>query len=84
MHLFTFASWLVVRLVQTIDAHSGYDFPWSIHHFIPFWAGAEFHDYHHLAFVGNYASYFRFWDYVMGTSVVYGQWKAKKEAKKVE
>ena len=47
MHVFTMAVWLAVRLIQTVDAHSGYDFPWSLHHYIPFWAGAEFHDYHH-------------------------------------
>ena len=28
MHVFTMAVWLAVRLIQTVDAHSGYDFPW--------------------------------------------------------
>jgi methylsterol monooxygenase len=61
-----------------------------LHHFIPFWAGAEFHDYHHQvrtlffkilitqAFVGNYASSFRFWDWLFGTSKAFNQWKEKK------
>jgi methylsterol monooxygenase len=28
MHVFTMYVWLAVRLLQTVDAHSGYDFPW--------------------------------------------------------
>jgi methylsterol monooxygenase len=28
MHIFTMAVWLAVRLIQTVDAHSGYNFPW--------------------------------------------------------
>ena len=28
-----------VRGAQVVDAHSGYDFPWSLHNFLPFWAG---------------------------------------------
>lgn len=67
MHVLTILLWTAVRLVQTVDAHSGYDFPWGLRHFVPFWAGAEFHDYHHLAFKGNYASFFRVWDIMFGT-----------------
>jgi hypothetical protein len=50
-HYFTVLVWLIVRLFQTVEAHCGYDFPWSPRHFIPFWGGAEFHDYHHETFV---------------------------------
>jgi methylsterol monooxygenase len=81
MHVFTMAVWLAARLIQTVDAHSGYDFPWSLRHIIPFWAGSEFHDYHHRAFVGNYASSFRWWDDLFGTSKAFYQWK-EKNAKK--
>lgn len=34
--------WICLRLFQAVDAHSGYDFPWSLNKFIPFWAGAEY------------------------------------------
>ena len=27
LHVFTMAIWLAVRLIQVVDAHSGYDFP---------------------------------------------------------
>lgn len=28
LHVITMAVWLAVRLLQVVDAHSGYDFPW--------------------------------------------------------
>lgn len=67
LHLLTMYSWIVLRLFQAIDAHSGYDFPWSLHNFLPFWAGADHHDTHHEKFIGNYASSFRWWDYMLDT-----------------
>ncbi|KAI0185379.1 C-4 sterol methyl oxidase [Xylaria flabelliformis] len=67
LHLVTMYLWIVGRLFQAIDAHSGYDFPWSLHHFLPFWAGADHHDTHHERFIGNYASSFRWWDYMLDT-----------------
>lgn len=67
LHLFTMQVWIVLRLLQAVDAHSGYEFPWSLHHFIPFWAGADHHDLHHEQFIGNYASCFRWWDYCLDT-----------------
>ncbi|CBF79344.1 sterol desaturase family protein [Aspergillus nidulans FGSC A4] len=67
LHIFTMYVWIVLRLFQAIDAHSGYEFPWSLHHFLPFWAGADHHDLHHEKFVGNYSSSFRWWDYVLDT-----------------
>ncbi|KAG9294692.1 hypothetical protein G9A89_008171 [Geosiphon pyriformis] len=79
LHLFTVFIWISLRLFQTIDAHSGYDFPWSLRHFLPFWAGAEHHDFHHMAFVNCYSTSFRWWDYLCGTDVKYHQYRKKKE-----
>ncbi|KAI8918888.1 hypothetical protein BC831DRAFT_481892 [Entophlyctis helioformis] len=84
LHVVTMAVWLAVRLLQVVDAHSGYDFPWSLRRILPFWAGADFHDYHHMAFVGNYSSSFRWWDAIMGTDKAFHAWKAKVAAKKVQ
>jgi methylsterol monooxygenase len=78
-HYFTVLVWLIVRLFQTVEAHCGYDFPWSPRHFIPFWGGAEFHDYHHETFSGNYASSFIVWDWVFGTDVKYRERKMNKK-----
>ncbi|KAH8681094.1 C-4 methylsterol oxidase [Xylariales sp. PMI_506] len=67
LHLVTMHIWMVLRVFQAVDSHSGYDFPWSLNHVLPFWAGAAHHDIHHEKFIGNYASSFRWWDYVMDT-----------------
>ncbi len=67
LHILTMYVWITLRLFQAIDAHSGYEFPWSLHHWLPFWAGADHHDVHHEKFVGNYASSFRWWDFLLDT-----------------
>lgn len=87
LHIFTMYCWIVLRLFQAIDAHSGYEFPWSLHHFLPFWAGADHHDLHHEKFIGNYSSSFRWWDYVLDTEYspdAIKRWRAKKAAKKAQ
>ncbi|KAJ3102808.1 C-4 sterol methyl oxidase [Phlyctochytrium planicorne] len=82
LHVVSMAVWLAVRLITTVDDHSGYDFPWSIHHWIPLWGGADFHDYHHMAFIGNYSSTFRHWDWIFGTDAGYRQYSAKLRAQR--
>lgn len=67
LHLFTITLWICLRLYQAVDAHSGYEFPWSLHHILPFWAGADHHDEHHHYFIGSYSSSFRWWDFVLNT-----------------
>ncbi|PGH29729.1 methylsterol monooxygenase [[Emmonsia] crescens] len=83
LHIFTMYVWITVRLFQAIDAHSGYDFPWSLHHFLPVWAGANHHDVHHEKFIGNFASSFRWWDYCLDTEYTpeaVKRWRDKKLA----
>lgn len=51
-----------------------YDFPWTPTKWIPFYGGAEYHDYHH--YVGgqsqsNFASVFTYCDYIYGTDKVF-------------
>ena len=81
LHLITMHVWIVLRLFQAIDAHSGYDFPWSLHNFLPFWAGAEHHDVHPEKFIGNYASSFRWWDKILDTEASPEARKRRREAK---
>lgn len=50
-----------------------YEFPWSPTKYIPFYGGAEYHDYHH--YVGgqsqsNFASVFTYCDFIYGTDKV--------------
>lgn len=81
LHLVTMYLWIILRLFQAIDAHSGYDFPWSLRRWIPFWAGADHHDLHHEKFIGNYASSFRWWDYVLDTQAGAEANKRRRERK---
>ena len=79
LHILTMYVWIVLRLFQAIDAHSGYEFPWSLHHFLPVWAGSQHHDVHHEKFIGNYSSSFRWWDKLMDTESGYEASKKRRE-----
>ncbi|WZY77613.1 hypothetical protein YC2023_023997 [Brassica napus] len=73
-HMITFWLWIALRQIEAIETHSGYDFPWSPTKYIPFYGGAEYHDYHH--YVGgqsqsNFASVFTYCDYIYGTDKGY-------------
>ncbi|KAJ2450867.1 C-4 sterol methyl oxidase [Coemansia sp. RSA 2336] len=81
VHITTMLIWIAARLWQTVEAHCGYDFPWSTSHWLPFWAGASHHDYHHMAFVDNFASTFRWWDRIFGTDRRYQAYEARRQLK---
>lgn len=80
-HLLTLWFWLFFRVLQTVEVHSGYDFPWSLNNWVPYWGGAEFHDFHHKEFIGNYSSTFTVWDHVFGTDDKYLAAKARNAKK---
>ncbi|GAA6032803.1 hypothetical protein JCM8097_000799 [Rhodosporidiobolus ruineniae] len=84
MHLITMYTWICCRLFQAVDAHSGYDFPFSLNHWLPIWAGAEHHDYHHEKFVECYSSSLRIWDWLLKTDVKYHAYRQKQAAAKAE
>ncbi|KAJ0559046.1 putative 4-alpha-methylsterol monooxygenase [Helianthus annuus] len=72
-HMITLFLWLALREIESVENHSGYDFPWTLKKIIPFTAGAEYHDYHHC--VGgqshsNFAPVFTYCDYIYGTDKV--------------
>jgi len=81
-HIVTMYIWIALRLFQAIDAHSGYDFPWSLHNIFPLWSGAEHHDYHHMAFTNNFSTSFRYLDFIFGTDDKYRAYKARLQAVK--
>ncbi|OMO78589.1 Fatty acid hydroxylase [Corchorus capsularis] len=69
-HMVTLFIWTILRHLEAIQTHSGYEFPWNPSNLVPFYVGAEYHDYHH--FVGrqsqsNFASVFTYCDYIYGT-----------------
>ncbi|KAI0210354.1 Methylsterol monooxygenase 1 [Lamellibrachia satsuma] len=78
-HVVMLWAWVAVRLLETIDVHSGYDIPYvNIFHLIPGYGGAKFHDFHHYNFLGNYASTFTWWDRMFGTDWQYKEYYAKR------
>lgn len=58
---------------------SGYDIPLNPLHLVPFYAGARFHDFHHMNFIGNYASTFTWWDRIFGTDSQFIAYKEKEK-----
>lgn len=81
-HMIEMWIWLFFRCWQEVDAHCGYDFPWSLYNIVPFYGGSEFHDFHHMNFVGNYGSTFRIWDRICGTDNKYHAYKSKQKMAK--
>ncbi|KAF3818516.1 hypothetical protein GH733_011933, partial [Mirounga leonina] len=62
----------------------GYDIPLNPLNLIPFYAGSRHHDFHHMNFIGNYASTFTWWDRIFGTDSQFTAYyeKMKKIEKK--
>jgi len=70
-HMSVVSVYFALRMWETLDAHSGYKFPWSVWTWFPWLnGGPRFHEYHHSANVGNYGM-LRFWDWAMGTDIKY-------------
>ncbi|KAM9345140.1 cholesterol 25-hydroxylase-like protein [Symphorus nematophorus] len=68
-HPLTQMLFYIVNMYLSVEAHSGYEFPWSPHILVPFglYGGAQHHDLHHLRPKVNYAPYFTHWDRLFGT-----------------
>lgn len=67
-HVYVWLLFLAFRLHETVDVHSGYDFPWSPWHRLTFLhGGSRRHDFHHSNPIGDYGG-FVFWDWIMGTN----------------
>jgi sterol desaturase/sphingolipid hydroxylase (fatty acid hydroxylase superfamily) len=47
MHSFTILIWALYLSYESIEAHCGYELPWSPFRIIPFAASATYHNYHH-------------------------------------
>lgn len=89
VHGSTLLLWSGVRIMEAIDAHSGYNLPFS-----PFAYGRDGarHDYHHshgggpegMGVSGSYGSWLEVWDRVCGTDGDYQKYKMRlvKERKK--
>ena len=85
-HVIWFWLWLAVRMWETADVHCGYDVTWLEYlnplHWLPFYGGPRFHDFHHKAFNSNYASTFHLWDWLLGTDHMYRKHNEELKKKK--
>ncbi|MCA9709121.1 MAG: sterol desaturase family protein [Myxococcales bacterium] len=69
VHPVTLAVWLMIRMAETVEAHSGYAFT----------AIASRHAYHHLyAARGCLGSFFGLWDRLMGTDQHWRRWRREQ------
>ena len=71
-HILTMWVWIAFRSAKSVEAHSGYSFPWTPFQALPFANAAAAHDYHHsTGFTECYGSILRVWDDVCGTNANY-------------
>ncbi|XP_043919626.1 cholesterol 25-hydroxylase-like protein 2 [Protopterus annectens] len=68
-HCLTTWAFMVFNVWISVEDHSGYDFPWSMHNLIPFqlWGGSIKHAMHHQKPLTNFAPFFGHMDWIFGT-----------------
>ena len=79
MHVQAGGVWAIVRMFESYDAHSGYEFPWSPFRLVPFACTSTYHNFHHSHNISCYSTFFTFWDHVFGTNKEFYQWLEKKQ-----
>jgi sterol desaturase/sphingolipid hydroxylase (fatty acid hydroxylase superfamily) len=81
VHIFTIIIWLTFRSVESLDGHSGYDWPWAVSNWVPFSASSTYHFFHHSKNIGNYGGICHIVDTLCGTNRTYLAIEAAKEVK---
>lgn len=67
-HPLTTWSYMIVSIVVSVEAHIGYDFPFTINYLtFELAGGAPKHDMHHLKPNTNFQPFFNHWDRICGT-----------------
>lgn len=79
-HMYTFMIWGLIRHIDTHEAHSGYDFPFSMINVLPFGTGNSYHFFHHTKNVGNYSTFFTVWDIIFDSNVDYYEKYGERES----
>jgi len=74
LHITVALTWYVLRNLESIEGHCGYEFSWSPFRVLPFGSDFAYHAYHHSHNIGNYSSFFTYWDTVFGSNKVYYQY----------
>lgn len=73
LHLLSMLVFITLRMIETAEAHSGYDFPFSLTKHLPFSCTPHYHNHHHMVNSGNYGSFFMMWDSICGTNTHFYQ-----------
>jgi sterol desaturase/sphingolipid hydroxylase (fatty acid hydroxylase superfamily) len=76
MHRASVFGWYFMRAWESLDGHCGYSFSWSPFRILPCQPEGDYHYFHHESNVGNYSTFFTWWDTVFGTNSSF--YKAKK------
>jgi sterol desaturase/sphingolipid hydroxylase (fatty acid hydroxylase superfamily) len=80
MHATAVYTWFILRAIETVDGHSGYEFSFSPFRLIPLASDYGYHVYHHSMNIGNYSSMLTIWDTVFGSNKAYFDELERKEA----
>lgn len=75
VHINTIAIWLILRIYDAYNGHSGYMFSWTPIQILPFCTYEDFHDFHHSHNCGNFSSQLRIWDILFGTNQRFKEYK---------
>jgi len=78
----TVFAYYIVRMIETTEGHSGYEFPGSPFYLLPFGADYTYHAFHHSKNIGNYSSFFTIWDTVCGSNLDFYNWLGDREEDK--
>jgi len=73
MHVTAVTGWLIPIGVGSIVDHCGYEFTWSPFRLVPFTCDYGYHVFHHSHNVGNFSTFFHFWDTILGSNNKYYQ-----------
>lgn len=67
-HPMTIWSYMILSIVVSVEAHIGYDFPFTLNNIVPFgiFGGAPKHDMHHLKPLTSFSPFFNHWDKLFG------------------
>lgn len=79
IHVSTVNTFILFRMWQAWESHSGYEFPWNPFVISSISANTAYHSYHHIKNMGNYGDFLTIWDTIFGTNKEYlEEMKSKK------
>ncbi|CAD5227884.1 unnamed protein product [Bursaphelenchus okinawaensis] len=79
-HCLTYWVWFVIAQTVSYEVHLGYDFPFMLHRFLPFYAGAPAHDMHHVRPLTCFQPWFNHLDKLFGYYISYDDVKKMNKA----